>query len=164
VRANRVVFDSPIPDNNPRFCDREKDVAIETFIAQLVVKAFNMTVLPWGATLDVLGFDSGFLWPALDLLCNKLLSVVAADELGYSMSGEQLLEDLYDAGRCDSTVDLNRVAFPSVKIQHGENLDRSAVGSLVENKIVAPDMVTMRYYQKGLFAPRNAPSLLFKNF
>jgi hypothetical protein len=47
MRANRVVVTSPALDDDLGFAQRVEDLAVEQFIAQAGIKAFNKAILPW---------------------------------------------------------------------------------------------------------------------
>jgi hypothetical protein len=52
VRATLTVFDTPAFQNNARFVPTTEEFAVQAFFAQLVVKAFNVPVLPRAPRLD----------------------------------------------------------------------------------------------------------------
>jgi hypothetical protein len=57
VRTTLIVFDAPAFQDNARFVQVAEEFAIKAFIAQLVVKALNMSVLPRTPGLDVKRLD-----------------------------------------------------------------------------------------------------------
>jgi hypothetical protein len=46
VRTTLVIFDAPAFQDNARFLEIGEEFAVKAFIAQLVMKAFNMPVFP----------------------------------------------------------------------------------------------------------------------
>jgi hypothetical protein len=65
VRATFIVFDPPTLQDNAGFAQIAEELAVQAFIAQLVVKAFNIPVLPWTPGLAVKGLDLLSLEPVL---------------------------------------------------------------------------------------------------
>jgi hypothetical protein len=57
VRAALIVFEAPALHDNPRFVQIAEEFTVKAFIAQLVMKALNVPVLPRAPELDVEGPD-----------------------------------------------------------------------------------------------------------
>ena len=64
MRAAFIVFDAPALQDNARFAQIAEEFAVQAFIAQLVVKALNMPILPWTPGFDVKRLDLLSLQPA----------------------------------------------------------------------------------------------------
>src|SRR3974377_1819811 len=58
VWADRVVVPPPALDDDLSFSQRVEDLAIEQFISKTSIEAFDVTVLPRAARLDVGGLCS----------------------------------------------------------------------------------------------------------
>ena len=86
VRTTFIVFDTPALQDNARFAQIAEEFAVEAFIAQLVVKALNMPVLPRAPGLDVKRLYLLGLQPVLHAGGDKLGPVVAAQVLGHSIA------------------------------------------------------------------------------
>ena len=143
MRSNDVVFDSPVFDNHASLCKGAEELAVKALVTQLVVKALDVSVLPRRAAFNVLGLHSGYFKPLLDATCDELRTIVAANELRCPMRCKQSLKNLDDTESSDSAIDLDGVTLSCKKVQHGEQLDRSAVCGLVEEKIIAPYLIPM---------------------
>ena len=72
VRTTLIVFDAPALQDNARFAQIAEEFAVQAFIAQLVMKAFNMSVLPRAPGLDIKRLDLLGLQPVLDTGGDKL--------------------------------------------------------------------------------------------
>ncbi|MGA9580291.1 MAG: hypothetical protein WBV90_21950 [Terrimicrobiaceae bacterium] len=57
MRTTLVIFDAPAFQDNARFVQIAEEFAVEAFIAQLVMKALNVSVLPRASGLDVKRLD-----------------------------------------------------------------------------------------------------------
>ena len=53
VRTTFIVFDTPALQDNAHFAQIAEELAVEAFIAQLVMKALNVPVLPGASGPDV---------------------------------------------------------------------------------------------------------------
>ena len=49
MRSALVVFLTPLLQEDLRGSEVDEEFAVEAFVPQLAVEAFNVTVLPWGA-------------------------------------------------------------------------------------------------------------------
>ena len=87
MRTTLIVFDAPALEDNTRFVQIAEEFALKAFIAQLVVKALNMPILPRASGLDVQRLDLLGLQPLLHAGGDKLRPVVAAQVLGHSIAG-----------------------------------------------------------------------------
>src|SRR4029077_5787221 len=65
VRTTFIVLDTPAFQNNARLTQIAEEFSVQAFIAQLVVKAFNMPVFPRAPGFDVKGLDLLGLQPVL---------------------------------------------------------------------------------------------------
>ena len=65
VRTTFIVFDTPALQDNAHFAQIAEELAVEAFIAQLVMKALNVSVLPRASGLDVKGLYLLGLQPVL---------------------------------------------------------------------------------------------------
>jgi len=57
VRTTLIIFDTPAFQDNGRLVKIAEEFAVQAFIAQLVVKAFNVPVFPGAPWLDVERLD-----------------------------------------------------------------------------------------------------------
>lgn len=71
-----VVMLAPHGSYDSRFSQRIEDFAVQQFVAQSCVEAFDIAVLPWTAGLDVQRFDTDLAQPLAQSLGNELRSVV----------------------------------------------------------------------------------------
>jgi hypothetical protein len=87
VRTTFIVFDPPALQDNARFVQIAEEFSVQAFIAQLVVKALNMPILPRAPGLDVKRFDLLALQRVVHVRGDKLMHIVAAQVLGCSITG-----------------------------------------------------------------------------
>src|SRR5690606_10152038 len=61
MRAYPIVMAAPAFDNDPGFVERVEDLAVEQFVPESGIEAFDVAVLPGAARRDVggLGTDGG---------------------------------------------------------------------------------------------------------
>jgi hypothetical protein len=98
-----------------------EEFAVQAFIAQFVMKALNMPVLPRAPRLDVERFDFLGLQPVLDAIGDKLRPVVAAQMFGQAIAGYGCLHHRYDIDGPDRPRRMNGQALPGVFIEQCEN-------------------------------------------
>src|SRR5258708_29603771 len=75
MRPALIILDSPLFDNDSGFQQRAKDFPVQTFIAQLVMEAFDEWLLPRCSWLDVDGFDGVIGHPISDGVSDELRAV-----------------------------------------------------------------------------------------
>jgi hypothetical protein len=86
VRTTFILFNTPAFQDHANFVQIAEEFAVKAFIAQLVVKAFNMPVFPRAPRLDVERLDFLSLQPVLNAVGDKLGTIVAAQVFGHSMA------------------------------------------------------------------------------
>ena len=104
VGVDMVVAKPPALDERAGFGQTEKDLRIEAFVAEAVVKGLDIGVLPGAAGVDIDGADFCLGEPLLNGSGNELASVVAADILGRTVAHEENLEhidDIFTVGSID---------------------------------------------------------------
>ena len=127
VRTTLVIFDAPAFQDNARFVQIAEEFAVEAFIARLVVKALNVSVLPRAPGLDVKRLDLLGLQPVLDAGGDKLWAVVAAQVLGHSVAGYGCFDHRDHIDGSDRPRRMNRQALPGVFVQQGEDAKAAAI-------------------------------------
>ena len=72
----RVIFVSPLFDHHTRFGHAQEQFLVEAFIAQAIMKGFDMSILPRASWINV--YDENFLSLQFffDFLGYKLRSIV----------------------------------------------------------------------------------------
>src|SRR5205823_3408515 len=78
--------------------------------------------------------------PRLDRLGDELRPVVAADVIRRPPHLEEVLQGRYHVLGGQAPLDLDRQAFPRVLVDHRQDLQAPAVGRLVVDEVVAPDV------------------------
>ena len=76
MRADVIVLFKPCLDDDLSLPDGAEPFGIEYFPSQRAVEAFVVAVLPRGARIDADRLDAGFGKPGLEVLGNKLRTVV----------------------------------------------------------------------------------------
>ncbi len=89
-----VVFHAPALQDDTRFGQCAKELAVQALIAQLVVEALDVAVSPRTAGRDVEGFNLPFFEPVLDSISGKLQSVITAQMPGRAVSQDLLADCL----------------------------------------------------------------------
>jgi hypothetical protein len=64
VRSNQIIILPPVLDQDPRFDQVVKDLAIEQLISELAIERLHVTVLPGTTGFDEQGLDTDLLQPA----------------------------------------------------------------------------------------------------
>src|SRR5262245_31905642 len=111
MRSFVVVLLEPVIEDAPGFLDRSKEPAVQTTVAQDVVKALVMAVLPrtpWG---NKCGIHMLRMQPVCDPLGNKLRVIVALDIRRRPPLGKQPLQYLHDIARGDGPRTMHRQPF-----------------------------------------------------
>src|SRR5688500_16798112 len=99
MRADGVVVPPPALDNDLRLSQRVEDFAIEQFIAQAGIEAFDEAVLPWAASFDVGGPCTHGCNPVLHGFGDEFGAVVGADVPGNAAQDEEVRQSIDTEGR-----------------------------------------------------------------
>ncbi len=93
MRADRVVVATPALDDDLGFPQGVEDLAVEQFVTQARVEAFDVAVLPWTAWRDVCGPGADRGDPLLHGLGHELRTVVGSDVAWHAAQDEQVCEE-----------------------------------------------------------------------
>src|SRR5438552_18735577 len=98
MRSLIVILIAPLLKDDLRFEQTAEEFAVKALVAQLVVEAFDVAVLPRASRFDVDGFYFILLEPVLNRIGDELGAVVAAQMVGPAVSLEGRLhygDDIY---------------------------------------------------------------------
>src|SRR5215212_1705352 len=141
VRTMLIVIVAVLLDECACLEQRGEDLAIEQFVTEAAVERLAIGILPGAARLDERRFDVPGGEPGAYGACNELRSVVGADERGRAVSGNQVLENLDDPLAGDVVRGFDVQALPREVVDDGQDLEHSSILELIENEVVAPDVV-----------------------
>ena len=79
MRTFLVILEAPVFGQHFGFQQRSEYLTVEKLITQFIVEAFNVTVLPWAAWLDVKAFYMTLFEPVLDGISNEFRAIIATD-------------------------------------------------------------------------------------
>ncbi len=99
MRPDPVVVIAPPACDAPDLLEAVEDFAIEQFVAQGGIEAFDIAILPWAAGLDIEGRDAEPPEPVAHRMGDELGTVVGPDMLRWPMFDEQIGEDINDIVR-----------------------------------------------------------------
>ena len=148
------------------FQQRAEDLTGEQLVVSFVVEAFNVTVLPWGARLDVEAFYPTLFEPLLDGIGYELRAIIAADVFGHSIAFHGRFHYRDHIHRPDRPGHMDSQALPGVFIDQGQHPQFTAIFSLVLHKVPAPHMVGMLRFlpQAGALSHTTHLTLAFAYF
>ncbi len=121
VRPVGVIFHPPLFDEHFGFQQRAEDFAVEAFIPELVVEAFDVAVFPRGTGPDIERFNFVFFEPVADGVGDELRAIVAADVLGLAVPRHGRLDHGDDLHRPDRPGHVHRQALTRVLIDQGQH-------------------------------------------
>jgi len=111
VRADGVVFLTPVVDEQACFGQGREPVLVEAVVTEGAVEGFDESVLHGFAGLDVVDGDTCGLSPEVEGATGELGAIVGGDGGGQAAGGGELLEDGDDGRATDgSIVDWERSA------------------------------------------------------
>src|SRR5258706_14289656 len=128
-------------DQGTGFEQRGEDLAIEQLVAEAAVERLAIGILPRAAGLDESHLDVLGSQPVAHCACDELGAVVGANEGRRTVSGDQILQNLDDSLAGDVVRGFDVQTLPSEVVDDGQDLERSSIFQLIENEVVAPDMV-----------------------
>ena len=136
-----VVFFLVLPAKD--FCLQKtgKKFHIEELVPEACVEAFAIGVLPWSTRFDVERLHTICCDPLFHCIGDELGAVVTTDELRYPSLLHQLLQCFQDIPCRDRAIHLQGEALAGVFIQNGEPLEATPSLGLIEDEVVAPDMI-----------------------
>src|SRR5262245_23731875 len=157
MRAHGIVMTPPSFDNNLRFATTAEPLQAQVFVAETTVETLVGAVLPRLAGIDQRHFDPGDFQPLEDCLAHEFRAVVRAQELRCAAFADQSGQHFDHPPRADATRHVDRQALAGELVDHREALQALAVGAVVEQEVVRPDVVRPRIWQWTRTRARYAP-------
>ena len=136
-----VVVASPLFDEDFDLVDGVENFAVEQFVAQAAVEAFDASVLPRASRRDERGLRTDGGDPVTNGLRHELWAVVRADGARRAAEDEQVRQTVDDIRSLELAVDPDRQTFARKLVDDTERLDDPAVGRPIMDEVLAPDMV-----------------------
>ncbi len=99
VRAELVVFDAPVIDEEASFGEGAEPVLVGAVVAEGAVEAFDEGVLHGFAWLDVVDGDAGGLNPGVNGFAGELRAVVGGDDGRQAVGGGELTRIFHRFGK-----------------------------------------------------------------
>jgi hypothetical protein len=144
MRPPVVVVHPPLVENDPGLRQAQEQLTVEQLVPRSAVEALHVTVLPRACLLDVERAYARPRQPLLDFLGHELWPVVAAQMLGRSPHGEQVLECHDHVPSRERPRHLDRQALPRELVDHHEDPQLPAVLRPLREEVVAPHMISMQ--------------------
>jgi hypothetical protein len=143
MRSDGVVVSAPALDNDLSLSERVEDLAIEQFIAQASIEAFDEAVLPGTARCNIGGPCADGSDPFLHGFGDELGAVVGADVPGHAAQNEQVRERVDDVDGFEPAGHTNGQAFMGELVDNVEHADPAPVVGAVLDEVVGPDMIAV---------------------
>jgi hypothetical protein len=141
VRAEMVVFVSPVVDEEAGFVDGIEPVLVKAVIAEGAVEGFNEGILHGFAGLDVMKMNASSLCPKEDGLAGELRAIVGGDDFWKAASEGEFFQDINDSNAADGSIDMESQALAGEVIHQGQATKATASGKLVMNEVHGPAFI-----------------------
>ena len=115
----------------------------QKLVSKTAVEAFDITVIPGAAGLDVENFKLQFLEPRADPGCCELRAVVTANVIRKPSGGEQFCQFVDHVITCDASVHVQSQAFASELVNDHQPLQHRAVRRSIKHEVPRPYIVGM---------------------
>src|SRR6188472_1907983 len=143
MRPDSVVVASPALDDDLRFTQRIEDLAIEEFIAQAGIEAFDEAVLPGTARCNIGGPCADGSDPVLHGLGDELGSIVGTDVPGNTAQDEEVRQCVDDVDGFEPAGHPDRKALMGELVNDVEHADPAPIVGAVLDEVVGPDVIAM---------------------
>lgn len=144
MRTAMVVLQSRLLAQHLRLSQTGEQFTLQQFIAHAAVEAFDVTILPRTAWLDVQRAHLRDPQPRSDRAGDELRAIVRANMLPFPADQEQLLEHIDHIAARKRSPHLQRQALTRELIHDAQELERPPILRPVMNKIPRPDMIRVR--------------------
>jgi len=141
VRSVLVILASPLLNDNLRFQQACEDFPVEQLVAQLVVEAFDVPVLPGAAGLNIDRFHLLLPEPVLDGIRDELRPVVAAQVLRHPVLFHRRLHHGDDVHRPDRPRHVHRQTPSRVFVDQRQDTESTPAFRLVLHEVPTPHRV-----------------------
>ena len=108
------------------------------------MEAFDVSVQPWTARLDVKSLDPLARQPFAEVALDKLRSIVAADVFRGSVLHDQAGHHFLDFPSVDLAVHVDASAFSRILVHNGEHAQLAAPHRGVVDDVPGPHVIGMR--------------------
>jgi hypothetical protein len=112
VRPLLIIFCSPLFQDDPGLKQAVEDLSVQTFIAQLVVEAFDIGLFPRCSSLDISASDRLVLEPVLNGLSNELRSIIGAQVFGRAITLDRGFQHRDRINGPDGITSVNALSIP----------------------------------------------------
>jgi len=143
MRPDRVVVSPPTLDDNLCFLQRVEDLAIQKFIAQARVEAFDVAVLPRAARRDVGGLGTNGGDPLLQGFGHELGPIVGADVTGDTTQDKEIRQNVDHVDGLEPPRDPDRQALVGELVDDVEHSVLASIVGAILDEVVGPDVVAM---------------------
>jgi hypothetical protein len=141
-----------------------EDFSAQEFVPESAVEALDVAVFPRSARCDKPSLDIEVSQVALDRVGDELRAVVASNEVRCSALSNQPIQHVDNIGRRNRTVDFESETFTGVLIDDRHPLEPPAIGGGVEEEVVAPYVVWVRWLQPNAAVLAAADPASFPRF
>lgn len=131
---------APPAGDDPHLLKAVEDFAVEQFISQTGIEAFDIAVLPWAAGLDIEGNDAKPAESLAHRISDELGAVIGSDMLGRPMLDEQIGQHVNHVVRPEAPQRHHRQAFPAELVDNVEHSELATVVRLILDEVVGPHM------------------------
>ena len=143
MRPDCIEVTPPTFDDDLGLAQRVEDFAIEQFIAQACVEAFDVAVFPWTAWLDIGGLCADRCDPLLHSLGHKLRSIVGPDVARNAAQDEEIGQHIDHIDGLELAGDPDRQTFMGELVDHIEHSIFPSIVGAVLDKVVGPDVIAV---------------------
>lgn len=137
-----------------RFSNRDENLTVKQFIAQLAVETLYKSVLPWAARINEMRSRSFLPKPVLNLGGNKLGAIIATDKIWNAPRKKQRRQSGKNSLACQGDTNRHKQPLAGELVQNVQEAQLAARDQRISLKVVAPHMIWMlglrRYSQPCL--------------
>ena len=143
VRSARVVMDPPPFDDHLSFFQRVEDLPVQTFVPQLAIERFAVSVLPRTARFNEQRLGSQCAEPLLHTIRAHLRAVITPHMFGDSVPQHRIAQGFDHVMTVEPSAHTNRQAFSCVFVDQCQQSETAAIVRARLNKVVAPNMIVV---------------------
>jgi len=136
-----VILVAPAFKDDLRFEQAAEEFPVEALVAQLVMEALDVAVLPWAAGFDIDGFYLLLFEPVLDRVGDELRAIVTAQVARPAIALEGCLHHGDDIHGTDGPCGVDGEALARVLVEQCQDAEPGSVLGLVQDEVPASHVV-----------------------
>ena len=138
-----VILPTPVFQHHPGLSQRPELFPVQALLPQTRIEAFDVTILPRAARINIKRLDSVLRQPVAEIALNKLTAVITPDVFRGPVFFDEAGHDLAHFLRVDPPVDMDAQTLPGMFVYHVKHPEVTSTFGSAVYEVPCPHMVAV---------------------